>query len=119
MAEADFETPAGDDAILRFVLENADNDNLDGTIVRWRMAKGRFGDFYGTPLLSKSTQDGNIVIVDSATRTFDVTLTHADTIDLEGTYYHEAVVVLPDGRELTVAKGSMTVTRTLIDAASD
>lgn len=82
-----------------------------GVEIRWSCAPSVAEE----ELLTKSIGSGIAV---TALNTFLVSLEPADTEEIEGgAYYHEAEVIFANGAKKTVAIGTMTVVRDLIESA--
>ncbi|MGO4181210.1 hypothetical protein AB4Z17_08520 [Paenibacillus sp. TAF43_2] len=81
----------------------ADTDLTGGTI-KWvmkRAVKGDFTIFRETPI--------GIKITDAAAGIFNIRLERADTLDLIGSFYHEAELTDLIGNVSTVMTGTITI----------
>lgn len=108
---ADFTMFAGDTKILEVTINDADGDavNITGTEIRWQLAKNVKA---AEPLIAKAIGAG-ITIIDGPTGRFDVAVDPDDTLELKGSYYHEAEV--DDGGVIsTVMTGKATIKPALI-----
>lgn len=110
---ADFTMFKGDTKVLEVTVKDQDDAVVDisGTLIKWQLAKKSKDT---TALISKSTVDGSITIVDGPNGRFNVLLEPEDTEELPAkAYYHEAEV--NDGGLIsTVMTGTATLVETLI-----
>lgn len=102
---------AGDDAVLRFSLTDANGDALDVTGYTFAWAMRGAG---GAVALSKATGDGIAVVGAASAGVVDVTLTHADTADLAPIGHpYQLEGTDGSGNVSTLAEGIITVKRSL------
>ncbi|HSF94778.1 MAG TPA: hypothetical protein VLA52_07105 [Thermohalobaculum sp.] len=117
-----FDYHAGDNKPLDFTVYDEDPANpgqpdlaspvdLTGATIRWALSAFATD---AAPLLTKTTALG-ITITDAAAGKFRVSLDKADTVALNGKYYHEAEVLTAGAADDTVATGTVTVAPTVLD----
>ncbi len=108
----DFAMHAGDDVEVAFVTTEKDGtpQDLTGTSVSWQMAVSPYAT---SPLVSKTTA-GGITLTDAVNGQFTVFLAAADTLGLNGRFYHEAQVTDSSGNISTVALGWVTLETGLV-----
>jgi len=96
-----FELYAGDDKRLRFKVQDA--ETLDHGSAVWALSERLSSE----PFLEKDnvSLQGNLALVD---------LVPADTNELQGSYYHELKVTI-EGKQHTVASGTMVVHPVIIN----
>lgn len=108
----DFSMTAGDDKILRFTLTSG------GTPVPLTGAEITFALFSGlgsTPVITKTNATGgDITIQDAAAGIFCVPLVAADTMNCDGAYTYEVVVVDNDNLRSTSGEGVISIKKTRI-----
>lgn len=98
---------AGDDAVLRFTLTDADGDplNLTGYALAWAMRGAG-----GAVAVSKSLGSGIALVGAASAGVADVTLTHDDTADLAPIgHRHQLEGTDGSGNVSTLAEGIITV----------
>ncbi len=108
-----FGMSAGDAKDLDFTVTDQDAVKLDLTSapIKWKVAR----DPYSSVLLSKSSTDiTEITSTDLPNGIFTVFLKEADTLGLDGVFYHEAEIRDANDDPFTITKGHITLTRTLI-----
>jgi hypothetical protein len=97
----DFTMFAGDTPPLTFTM--SDSTSLSGATVKWVMRKGHVK---GPQALLKTTLNGGLV---ASGTIVTVNLLSADTLSLEGKFYHEAEVTDVSGKVSTVMTGTITI----------
>jgi hypothetical protein len=97
----DFTMFAGDTPPLTFTM--SDSTSLSGATVKWVMRKGHVK---GPQALLKTTLNGGLVASGTVAT---VNLLSADTLSLEGKFYHEAEVTDVLGKVSTVMTGTITI----------
>jgi hypothetical protein len=113
-AENHFEIWAGDTASITITVKDEAGVvvNIAGAAIEWCLRQNLQAD---TKAVTKTVGSG-ITITDGPAGKFVVTLTVADTEDLSGLYYHEAVVTL--GSEVsTVIQGLVAVHNNVASAS--
>lgn len=114
-----FSVAANSDQDLQFTIETCspEEDSLSGDTdtLYWRAYEQMFGcPVEGLPpvIAKSSLSGGGIVVLPSPPMTFQVSLSHFDTINLLRNYYHEVLLVDASGNQDTIACGIMTVIQT-------
>ena len=106
-----FSLPAGDDTAVHFDVGPDGGISLLGSNIFWVAYEQKHGIVTNkTPIIKKVLDDG-LQIDDPDLLQFTVALTEADTLNLQGNYKHEALVII-DGNRITVANGIMCITET-------
>ena len=110
-----FSLIAGDDTDVDYGLTPAPEPPFDITLAQ--MTWTAYPQVRGVPdknmgVISKTLADGGIVIEDAASYTFTVLLTSDDSIDLDGNYFYDIVIIDPSNRRSTPTIGTMTVVDT-------
>ncbi len=114
----DFVLTAGDSKLLQFTVMDAEGVPFDltGARVDWWVSRGTPDRFSKTPALQKSTSNSSVEIVSPLDGRFDILLVPADTHTLPaGTYYHEVQVRDSLSNIATVATGTITLRRQLVN----
>jgi hypothetical protein len=112
---SDFEMFAGDTREIVFTVKDQDGIavNLTSAVVLWKMAQSSWKiDLDAVVVVSKTSGAGQITLGNG---TFTVHLMSPDTVDLEGSYYHEAQITLADGTIGTPVTGKIKVRPNLIE----
>jgi hypothetical protein len=111
---SDFELYAGDtrEVVVNVVDQDGIKVNLTGGTVLWKMAKSDWKTNPAAVIVDKSSGVGQIALADGS---FTVHLLSADTIGVEGSFYHEAQITLSDGTIGTPLVGKVKVKPNLID----
>ncbi|MGQ3299645.1 hypothetical protein [Reyranella sp.] len=107
----DFTMYQGDTKVLQVTVKTPAGVvvPITGTTIRWQLAESAED---AEPIIAKAVGAG-ITIVDGPAGRFDVAINPADTLALEGSYYHEAEV--DDGGVIsTVLTGAVTIKPALI-----
>jgi hypothetical protein len=116
VADGDFEMVQGDTKRLNYTVKDKHGDvvNITGATIRWWLAdKDWKTNSEAVVHLHKTTND-DVTISGSSAGLFTVDLFTADTENLQGTYYHEAEVVLPNGDVGTVDQAKVKIKAGLI-----
>jgi len=105
---------AGDtrDIVVSVVDQDGVKVNLGTASVIWKMAKSDWKTNTSAVLITKNSSAGQIGLADGS---FTVHLASADTMTLEGTYYHEAQITLADGTIGTPLTGKVKIKQNVID----
>lgn len=109
MADQNFSMKSGDSKVLAIAIANSAGTPVDvstAAAISWKLAATP----YGTALLTKTLGSGITV----STSTVSVTLTAANTQDLEGVYYQEMQITDASGNVSTVLSGQIAIGRDLI-----
>lgn len=110
-----FSVPAGDGFVVNFTVTSDDEDaTLAGAAILWQA----FTQEHGVPIpdedpvISKSVDDGIVLVGEPTDLTFKLTLDEDDTISLLRNYYHEVTITYAGGKRATPTVGILTVTQT-------
>lgn len=107
---SNFSVSAGDNAVLSFEAETGEV-NLNDAEVSWALYAQDEGAPTGDAIIEKLLSYGVTAESDGDITSFEIELEVADTIELAlGNYYHEAILVDGNGKNLTVAIGILTLT---------
>jgi len=106
-----FEMWAGESKTVTCTVTDQDTGasvNLASSSVQWVMQKDELG---GTTVLTKDADWSGASGITISGCTFSLTLVHADTDALQGTYYHEAEVIDTNGSTFKPMRGYIEVNR--------
>jgi hypothetical protein len=79
--------------------------NITGATMTWALATAPGT----TPLLTKTSGDGDITVSGASSNVATVALAPADTAALNGVYHHELQIVDGGGNKYTVYQGSIYI----------
>lgn len=111
-----FTLTAGDKTVLHV---NIDPDTIGVTLVGadivWKVYEQKWGIPDRDQEVVSLILDDGIEITDTDTQTFDMTILKEHTLDLAPkNYYHETLVIGPEGDRITVNYGILTIGQTII-----
>lgn len=113
---------AGNKRVQRFTVTDEDAvgspaKDLTGFTAKWALSRFNAAgtEFLTTPVVTKTTGGGGIVITDATNGILEVTLDVADTSALFGTFYFELEVVDGSSNPLVVATGTLTINKNVMN----